>query len=48
MDRRGVQQDNTRNLLFSAHWLVTHISRTATLRKGDIILTGTPALKSVG
>lgn len=38
-----IQKDNTRNLLFSALWLVSHISRMSTLRKGDIILTGTPA-----
>ncbi|MBP1966618.1 fumarylacetoacetate hydrolase family protein [Paenibacillus aceris] len=38
-----VQKDNTANLLFSANWLISHISRMATLCKGDIILTGTPA-----
>lgn len=38
-----IQRDNTRNLLFSAHWLVAHLSRIATLREGDIVLTGTPA-----
>jgi 2-keto-4-pentenoate hydratase/2-oxohepta-3-ene-1,7-dioic acid hydratase in catechol pathway len=37
-----IQKDNTANLVFSAHWLVAHISHIATLRKGDIILTGTP------
>lgn len=37
-----VQKDNTENLVFSAHWLVAHISHIATLRKGDVILTGTP------
>lgn len=38
-----IQSDNTREMLFSAHWLVAHISDIMTLRKGDIILTGTPA-----
>ncbi|MDF2961118.1 MAG: 5-carboxymethyl-2-hydroxymuconate isomerase [Paenibacillus sp.] len=38
-----IQKDNTEQMLFSAHWLVSHISRIATLCKGDIILTGTPA-----
>ncbi|WP_419871879.1 fumarylacetoacetate hydrolase family protein [Candidatus Pristimantibacillus sp. PTI5] len=38
-----IQKDNTSNLLFSAHWLVSHISSMAKLMKGDIILTGTPA-----
>ncbi|MFD0676357.1 MULTISPECIES: fumarylacetoacetate hydrolase family protein [unclassified Paenibacillus] len=38
-----IQKDNTQNMLFSAHWIVAHISRMATLCKGDIILTGTPA-----
>ncbi|RCW43113.1 fumarylacetoacetate hydrolase family protein [Paenibacillus prosopidis] len=38
-----IQKDNTSEMLFSAHWLVSHISSMATLRKGDIILTGTPA-----
>ncbi|NOU96760.1 fumarylacetoacetate hydrolase family protein [Paenibacillus sp. LMG 31456] len=38
-----IQKDNTQNMLFSAHWIVSHISRMATLCKGDIILTGTPA-----
>lgn len=38
-----VQKDNTSNLSFSAYWLVSHISSMTTLKKGDIILTGTPA-----
>lgn len=38
-----IQRDNTREMLFSAHWLVAHISDIMTLRAGDIILTGTPA-----
>lgn len=38
-----IQKDNTADMLFSAHWLVSHISQMATLRKGDIILAGTPA-----
>lgn len=38
-----IQKDNTKTLLFSAHWLVAHISQMTTLREGDIVLTGTPA-----
>ncbi|MNH97077.1 Homoprotocatechuate catabolism bifunctional isomerase/decarboxylase [compost metagenome] len=38
-----IQKDNTRELLFSAHWIIAHISQIATLRQGDVILTGTPA-----
>ena len=38
-----IQKDNTKTMLFSAHWLVAHISQIVSLRKGDIILTGTPA-----
>ncbi|ULL19974.1 fumarylacetoacetate hydrolase family protein [Paenibacillus sp. H1-7] len=40
---RQIQLDNTSEMIFSAHWLVAHISDIMTLRKGDIILTGTPA-----
>jgi 2-keto-4-pentenoate hydratase/2-oxohepta-3-ene-1,7-dioic acid hydratase in catechol pathway len=38
-----IQKDHTANLLFSANWLISHISRMTTLCKGDIILTGTPS-----
>ena len=38
-----IQTGNTEDMLFSAHLLVSLISRLATLRKGDVILTGTPA-----
>lgn len=38
-----IQKDNTANLLFSANWLISHISHMTTLCKGDVILTGTPA-----
>jgi len=40
---RQIQKDHTSGMLFSAHWLVSHISDIMTLRKGDIVLTGTPA-----
>lgn len=38
-----IQKDNTANLLFSSNWLIAHISRMATLCRGDIVLTGTPS-----
>ncbi|AJY77768.1 5-carboxymethyl-2-hydroxymuconate isomerase [Paenibacillus beijingensis] len=43
-----VQRDHTSQMLFSAHWLVSHISDIMTLREGDIILTGTPANPQYG
>ncbi|MCR8630029.1 fumarylacetoacetate hydrolase family protein [Paenibacillus radicis (ex Xue et al. 2023)] len=38
-----IQKDHTSQLLFSPQRLISYISHMATLRKGDIILTGTPA-----
>ena len=36
------QKDNTRRMLFSCAAIVAYISRTITLRPGDLIFTGTP------
>jgi 2-keto-4-pentenoate hydratase/2-oxohepta-3-ene-1,7-dioic acid hydratase in catechol pathway/regulator of RNase E activity RraA len=38
-----VQEDNSANLIFSFGTLVADLSRFMTLRRGDVILTGTPA-----
>ena len=37
-----VQQGNTRDLLFSFDQLISYISTFITLKKGDLIFTGTP------
>lgn len=37
-----VQQGNTKDLIFSFDFLISYISRFITLRKGDLIFTGTP------
>ncbi|MDD3941326.1 MAG: fumarylacetoacetate hydrolase family protein [Sphaerochaetaceae bacterium] len=37
------QRSNTRNLLFSCHFLVSYLSHIMTLYPGDVILTGTPS-----
>jgi len=38
-----LQNSNTRNLIFNAAALVSHISQTMTLEPGDVISTGTPS-----
>lgn len=38
-----IQRDHTSQMLFSPFWQVSHISKIMTLRKGDVILSGTPA-----
>lgn len=38
-----VQQGNTKDLLFSFEDIISFVSQYITLRKGDIIFTGTPA-----
>ncbi|HEY0055505.1 MAG TPA: fumarylacetoacetate hydrolase family protein [Pedobacter sp.] len=40
---RTVQQGNTKDLLFSFEQLIVFISQYITLKKGDLIFTGTPA-----
>jgi acylpyruvate hydrolase len=37
------QNGNTRDMIFSLPFLISHISRIMTLEEGDLILTGTPA-----
>ena len=43
---KTVQQGNTKDLIFSFEYLIAFISRYITLKKGDLIFTGTP--KGVG
>jgi acylpyruvate hydrolase len=43
IDGETVQEGNTANLIFGPAELVAWLSRTITLRPGDIIATGTPA-----
>ncbi len=38
-----LQDSTTANLIFGVDEIVSHVSRTATLEPGDLILTGTPA-----
>ena len=40
---QAVQQGNTKDMIFSFEDLIVYISRFITLRKGDLIYTGTPA-----
>jgi acylpyruvate hydrolase len=42
-NKETVQEGNTRDLLFSFNRLVSYISGYFTLKKGDLIFTGTPA-----
>jgi len=37
-----VQEGNTRNMLFSFETIITFVSEYITLRKGDLLFTGTP------
>lgn len=37
------QFSNTKNLIFTSHFLVSYLSHIMTLYPGDVILTGTPA-----
>ena len=45
MQRNGevVQEGDTRNMLWKVDELIAYISTFFTLKKGDIIFTGTPA-----
>lgn len=38
-----VQSDNTKDMIFSVHYLVSYISQYMTLKPGDLIFTGTPS-----
>ncbi|MGF7034982.1 2-keto-4-pentenoate hydratase/2-oxohepta-3-ene-1,7-dioic acid hydratase in catechol pathway [Paenibacillus mucilaginosus] len=38
-----IQQGHTSEMLFAPLWQVAHLSRIMTLRRGDVILSGTPA-----
>ena len=38
-----VQDGNTKNMLWKIDELISHVSQYFTLKKGDIIFTGTPA-----
>jgi acylpyruvate hydrolase len=39
---KTVQEGNTRDLLFSFDQIISYVSRFITLKKGDLIFTGTP------
>ncbi len=43
INEQTVQQGNTKDLLFSFEQLIVFISQYITLKKGDLIFTGTPA-----
>jgi 2-keto-4-pentenoate hydratase/2-oxohepta-3-ene-1,7-dioic acid hydratase in catechol pathway len=43
LNGQTMQKSNTRNLIFNAPALVSHISQTMTLEPGDVISTGTPS-----
>lgn len=43
LNDKVVQQGNTKDLLFSFEYLIAFISQYITLKKGDLIFTGTPA-----
>ena len=36
------QHSNTKNMMFSVEWIIEYISEIMTLKRGDLILTGTP------
>lgn len=38
-----VQEGNTSDMIFTIHQLIAHVSQFMTLKKGDLIYTGTPA-----
>jgi len=42
-NRQCVQQGNTKHLIFSFETIISFVSEYITLRKGDLIYTGTPA-----
>ncbi|MFD2906300.1 fumarylacetoacetate hydrolase family protein [Sphingobacterium anhuiense] len=42
-NKETVQQGNTKDMIFSYDDLIVYISKFITLRKGDLIYTGTPA-----
>lgn len=42
-NRALVQEGNTKDMIFDFAALITHISKYITLRKGDLIYTGTPS-----
>jgi len=43
LNNEAKQQGHTRNMIFSIDYLVSFISRYFTLKKGDLLFTGTPA-----
>lgn len=42
IDEKRVQQGNTSHMIFDFDYLISYISKFITLKKGDIIFTGTP------
>ncbi|MCZ8522258.1 MULTISPECIES: fumarylacetoacetate hydrolase family protein [Paenibacillus] len=47
VNEERIQQGHTSEMLFAPLWQVAHLSRIMTLRRGDVILSGTPANPSV-
>jgi acylpyruvate hydrolase len=43
VNQQSRQVGNTKNLLFSFEYIIAFVSRYITLKKGDLIFTGTPA-----
>ena len=43
MNGARVQKGNTKDLLFSFEYIIAFISQYITIKKGDLIFTGTPA-----
>ena len=43
INSKTVQQDNTRNMIFSVDKIIAYVSQFFTLKTGDLIYTGTPA-----
>ncbi|WP_432713505.1 fumarylacetoacetate hydrolase family protein [Pedobacter sp.] len=42
INKESRQQGNTKNLLFSFEYIISFVSQYITLKKGDLIFTGTP------
>ena len=43
INKNRVQEGNTKNMLFSFDAIISYASKYFTLKKGDLIFTGTPA-----
>ena len=43
INNTSVQKGNTKNMIFSINQIISYVSKFITLKKGDIIFTGTPS-----